>query len=308
MKKFVFILSLFLAVNCAFASQYTSQLDKLENSVFGFTYSDDDTSRLTRLEQTIYGEGKSGDISKRISALNKDMSADLIGQEIEPVEDTFADKDMYVPEEQFARDYVAPAAANVDYPSINELEKSVFKKEFKSKNIDDRLSALEKETFGQSYVNDAFFDRVDRLQAKIKPKSFMENALAQSSNSYFDGDIIPLDKDYNLEEYGSPSFDYDEYNARHQAPSRVNLASVERSMFKKSFTKEEIDTRLTRLENTMFGTTFEDDTQQNRINRIASAYKAQKTANKYDSNKFTQNMAAATQIGMLILMILACVL
>ena len=177
-----------------------------------------------------------------------------------------------------------------------------------NKDINERLSVLEKETFGQSYDNDAFFDRVDRLKAKIKPKSFMDNALAQSSNDYFDGDIIPLDKEYSLSEYGSSGFDYEEYNARHQAPARVNLASVERAMFKKSFNKEEINNRLTRLENTMFGTTFEDDTQQNRINRIASAYNAQKSANKYDSNKFTQNMAAATQIGMLILMILACVL
>lgn len=308
MKKFVFILALFLAMNCAFASQYSSQLDKLENSVFGFTYNDGDEARLSRLEQTIYGEGKTGDFSKRLSSLNNDMSADSIGKEIKPVEDTFAEEEIYTPEERFAREYIAPPAANVDYPSINELEISVFNEQFKTKDINERLSALEKETFGQTYDNDAFFDRVDRLQAKVKPKSFMNNSIAQSSNDYFDGDIIPLDKEYSLSEYGSPDFDYESYNARHQAPSRINLASVERSMFKKSFNKEEIDTRLTRLENTMFGTTFEDDSQQNRINRIASAYNAQKTANKYDSNKFTQNMATATQIGMLILMILACVL
>ena len=305
MKNLICFLCFLLTLNCVFADSYSSLLDKLENSVYGFTYMDGDDIRLTRLEQTIYGEGKSGDISKRLSTLNKDMSAESIGQEIKPVEDTFAEEEIYTPEEKFARDYVAPAAANVDYPSINELEKTIFKKDFKSKDINERLSALEKETFGQTYDNDAFFDRVDRLQAKIKPKSFMNNAIAQSSNSYFDGDIIPMEDNYALSEYGSSGFDYDEYNARHQAPSRVNLASVERSMFKKSFTKDEIDTRLTRLESTMFGTTFEDDTQQNRINRIASAYNAQKTANKYDSNKFTQNMAAATQIGMLILMILA---
>ena len=297
-----------MTINCVFASTYASQLDKLENSVYGFTYSGDDTSRVTRLEQTIYGDTKSGDINKRLADLNKDMSADSIGQEIKPVEDTFADEEIYTPEEKFAQNYNPPAGANVDYPSINELEKTVFNKEFKNQDINERLSVLEKETFGQSYDNDAFFDRVDRLKAKIKPKSFMDNALAQSSNDYFDGDIIPLDKEYSLSEYGSSGFDYEEYNARHQAPARVNLASVERAMFKKSFNKEEINNRLTRLENTMFGTTFEDDTQQNRINRIASAYNAQKSANKYDSNKFTQNMAAATQIGMLILMILACVL
>ena len=307
MKKILIILLLFLAANCAVASQYAATLDKIENSVFGFTYMDDDENRLTRLEQSVYGEVKNGSIDKRISNLSKDMSADSIGKEISPKEDTFADNEMYSPSDKFA-DYIPPAAANVDYPSINELERELFKKEYKNKDLNERLSLLEQKAFGKSYDNDAFSTRVERLQAKVKPKSFMDNSIAQSSNDYYDGDIIPLDQNYNLDEYHSPDFDYESYNARHTPPAKVNLASVERSMFKKSFTKEDIDNRLTRLENTMFGTTFSSDTQQQRINRIASAYKATKTAGKYDSNKFTQNMAAATQIGMLILMILACVL
>ena len=58
----------------------------------------------------------------------------------------------------------------------------------------------------------------------------------------------------------------------------------------------------------MFGTTFAEDNEQTRINRISSAYKATKSASRYDSNKFSQNMATAMQIGTMILMILACVL
>ncbi len=306
MKKLFIILSLLLIANCSIASQYSATLDKIENSVFGFTYMDDDENRLTRLEQSVYGESKSGSIDKRISNLSKDMAADSIGKEITPKEDTFADDEIYSPSDRFA-DYTPPKAANVDYPSINELERELFKQEYKNKDLNERLSSLEQKALGKIYNNDAFSTRVERLQEKIKPKSFMDNSIAQSSNDYYDGDTIPLDH-YNLDEYHSPDFDYESYNARHTPPAKVNLASVERSMFKKSFTKEDIDNRLTRLENTMFGTTFTSDTQQQRINRIASAYKATKTAGKYDSNKFTQNMAAATQIGMLILMILACVL
>ena len=65
---------------------------------------------------------------------------------------------------------------------------------------------------------------------------------------------------------------------------------------------------LARLDCTIFGTSFETDFESDRLRRISSAYKALKTASKYDSNKFSQNMATAMQIGTLLLMILACVL
>ncbi len=309
MKKFIFILCILLFANCAFSSQYSSTLDKLENSLYGFTYADGDEARLTRLEQSIYGEGKKGkSVSERITALNKDMSADSIGKEIAPKEDTFAEEEIYTPEERLARNSIPPAGANVDYPSINELEQNVFKEEHKNQDITARLTNLEKKVFGKSFDSEPFSSRVERLQAKVKPHSFMNNSIAQSSNSFFDDNIIPLEKDYTLEEYSTPDFDYESYNKAHTPPAKINIASVEKHIFKKSFNNEKLETRLSRLESTMFGTTFESDSQQDRLNRIASAYKATKTANKYDSNKFTQNMAAATQIGMLILMILACVL
>ena len=95
---------------------------------------------------------------------------------------------------------------------------------------------------------------------------------------------------------------------RNIKPEKVNIASVEKSIFKKSFNGDNMDNRLSRLESTMFGTTFNSDTQEDRLNRISSAYKAQKTASRYDSNKFSQNMATAMQIGTILLMILACVL
>ena len=230
------------------------------------------------------------------------MSADLIGQEITPKEDTFMEE-----EDKIVQEKLPPAGANVDYPSINELEKQVFKKEFKTKDLNSRLASLEKQSLGQTYDNDPFSTRVERLQAKIKPKSFMDNNIAQSSNDYYDEDVIPLDKNYKLDEYHSAQdFDYESYNARKSSPT--NLASVEKSIFKRSFNNESTENRISRLESTMFGTTFAEDNEQTRINRISSAYKATKSASRYDSNKFSQNMATAMQIGTMILMILACVL
>lgn len=308
MKKIIVILSIILSVNCTFAASQNSQiLDNIENSIFGFTYSqNDDMSRLSRIEENVYGQSKSGkSVNERISALKKDMSAELLGHEIAPKEDTFAEE-----EDKYKNDYVAqePVGPNVDYPSINELEKNILKKEYKDKDINQRLAALEERALGKTYDSDPLATRVERLQGKVKPKSFMNNFIAQSSNPFYDDEPIPLDKNYTLSEYESPAFDYDAYNTRNIAPQRVNLASVEKSIFKRAFNNDNTDTRLSRLESTMFGTTFESDEQQDRINRVASAYKAQKSASKYDSNKFSQNMATAMQIGTMILMILACVL
>lgn len=310
MKKFIVIISVLLSINCAIAaSQYSAVLDKLENSLYGFTYTtSDDASRLSRIEESVYGQSRPNkSINERIASLNKDMSAEQIGHEITPKEDTFAEEqDSY--KDTIAQEKMPPAGANVDYPSINELERKVFNQEFKNQDLNSRLANLEKKSLGQTYDNDPFSSRVERLQAKLKPESFMDNNIAQSSNDYYDGNSIPLDKNYSLDEYQPPEFDYDAYNARNIKPEKVNIASVEKSIFKKSFNGDNMDNRLSRLESTMFGTTFNSDSQEARLNRISSAYKAQKTASRYDSNKFSQNMATAMQIGTILLMILACVL
>lgn len=309
MKNFILFLSILLTVNCSFAAgQYSAILDNIENSIYGFTYTaEDDSSRLSRIEQSVYGQSKQNkSVAERVTGLKKDMAADLIGQEISPKEDTFAeDQDKYK-EEQIVE--LQPSGPNVDYPSINELEKNVFKKEFKDKDLNSRLASLEKQALGKTFDNDPFSSRVERLQAKIKPKSFMDNSIAQSSNNYFDDPAVPLDKNYNLDSYHSPDFDYDSYNSRVKSPQKINLASVEKVIFKRVYNEESNATRLSRLESTMFGTTFDSDSEQDRINRISSAYKAAKSASKYDSNKFSQNVGTAMQIGTMILMILACIL
>lgn len=310
MKKFIVIICVLLSINCTIAaSQYSAVLDKLENSLYGFTYTtSDDTSRLSRIEESVYGQSRPNrSINERIASLNKDMSAEQIGHEITPKEDTFAEEqDSY--KDTIAEEKMPPAGANVDYPSINELERQVFNQEFKNQDLNSRLANLEKKSLGQTYDNDPFSSRVERLQAKLKPESFMDNSIAQSSNDYYDDSSIPLDKNYALDEYQPPEFDYDAYNSRNRKSEKVNIASVEKSIFKKSFNGDNMDNRLSRLESTMFGTTFNSDSQEARLNRISSAYKAQKTASRYDSNKFSQNMATAMQIGTILLMILACVL
>ena len=159
MKKFIIIFVLLINILPCFAtSQYSSILDNIENSLYGFTYTtSDDITRLSRIESTVYGQAKSNkSIAERISSLKKDMSADLIGHEITPKEDTFMEEDDIYKEEKLAQNSVPPAGANVDYPSINELEKEIFKQEFKTKDLNSRLASLEQKSLGKTYEANRF--------------------------------------------------------------------------------------------------------------------------------------------------------
>ena len=328
MKNLFIVLILLLSCNAGICAVTNNQLlDKIEKSLFGYAYSgESETSRLNRIEENVYGKSSTGQIQARISKLKKDLSADLIGQEIEPKEDTFAqDDDSWV----FAKE---PAeAAKMDYPAINELEKQVFNKEFKDQNIKTRLSNLETKTFGKTYDKDDLSTRVDRLKAEIKPQNFMSNMLAQQENDFYNGDIGKLDQNYHLDSYGTPPFDYNIYNmnknnsARYMdyddyyndnsetqsyvKPSKpLNISTIEKTLYRKKFESEPMPTRLSRIESSVFGTSFPNDSNSERIARISSAIQAQKSAKRYDSNRFGQNVATAVQIGTLILMVLACIL
>ena len=300
MRIFITLCTLLLITGNAYAGTYTPMLGKIENALYGFQYaSETDNTRLSRIEKDIYGSSSSGNISERILRLKKDISADLIGQEISPREDTFA--------EESEKDYIS-SQQNIEYPAVDELENKVFNNTYKNKDIKERLTLLEEKTFGKSF-NDDLSTRVDRLKAQIKPKSFMNNSIAQSSNDFYDGDIIPADKNYHLDRYDSPqTFDYDYYNKNNKPVRKINISTIENKILKRAYANDTMTNRLSRLESAMFGTEFYDDSEENRLNRIISAYQAQKSAAKYDSNKFTQNMATAMQIGMFVLMVVAMIL
>lgn len=330
MKRIIIFLALVISCQCTFATTNTTTIDKIENSLFGFTYSNEsESTRLNRIEEKVYGKASTGQTQTRIAKLKKDLSADLMGQEIEPKEDTFAsEEDSWV----FAKE--PKEASKIDYPVINELEKEVFQKEFKDQNIKTRLSNLETKTFGKTYQNEDLSTRVDRLKAEIKPKSFMANNMDQQENSFYDDPVDKMAQNYHLDQYGGP-FDYDAYNNRNNAadynqdfgpeygdddffssptqnifkPSKTkNLSSIEKTLYNTKFENEPTEQRLNRIESSVFGTNFANDSEPERIARISSALNAQKSAKRYDSNKFGQNMATAFQIGTLILMVLACIL
>ncbi len=323
MKKITLLIAVLLMLNSSssmvFAASHSNIIGKIENSLYGFQYTDEnDAARLDRIEKSVYGTSFSHKSqAQRVEKLRKDLSADLIGQEISPVEDTFAE-----PEDSIAYEPPQKEASNITYPAVDELEKEVFKKTFGSQDITVRLSNLEKKTFNKTF-NDDLNSRVERLKAQIAPETIMENRMADA-NTFFDEDnyVVPKGGTFHMNRYESPDrFDYDAFNARSNAmfedydynysarpPKKASLSTVEKKLMKQNFSKDTMENRLARVESYMFGTVFDKDDTQTRLDRISSAYNAQKSAGKYDSNKFAQNMTAGVQIGMLILMVLACIL
>ena len=287
---------------CTFAASNTEILNKIENSLFGFEYNnEDETSRVNRIEENVYGTVSNGDINKRIAKLNKDLGAELYGQEIEPCEDTLA-------REEEEKEVLSSEDPNIDYPVINELEKSVFNKEFKNMKVKDRLAQLEKKVFTKDYAAEDLSTRVDRLREQVRPQG-LEQQLANAVDTYHTEGYYPPPIDYDGMTIGgtSSSYDSDSYSFP-MAGRKVNLSTVENALYHQNFKNEPMSNRLARLEQSMFGESFEEQDEKTRIGRISSAFNAQKSASKYDSNRFAQNMSTAMQIGTMILMILACIL
>lgn len=318
-------------------TQFSATLTKMEKSLFGVDYdSQSDDARLKRIEDVVYGKDSTGPTQQRVNKLSKDLSADLIGQEIKPKKDSFEDEDAGYKEQPLKAD------KNVNYPIVDSLEKKVFQKQFKGTDINQRLANLEQNVFKKTY-NDDLSSRVDRLKMAVMPQkmarnednqddedSYVPNNMASDNTT---GSASPLgDDDYSdyspplshglahglnnqVPDFTTPSYNnqnsvLDGYQDEAMGSSdiMIPLAALEKSVLKKSFPNDTVSNRLTRLELLEFNSTFADDDAQTRLDRVSSAHQAKKTSKKYDSNRLSQHMSTAVQVGAILLMILAAVL
>ena len=281
----------------AVAATQSSTISKIENDIYGFDYTNDSSkSRVERLEKTIYGKSSTGDINKRIKKLSADISADVIGLEIPPCEDTFAQ------EEKLAED------SSVNYPVVDEIEQKIFNKTYKNRDFHSRIVAIERKIFGKIYDVDDYSTRMERIKAKVMP-----DMLAKSNEEFDDSVYIP----------GSRYYD-------DNALSSADLSGTGNSRFRMPFGQRNysrpyanygdmtggaavpytpnLNDELAQLEFETFGTSFAEEDTTSRIKRLNSASKAKKSSSIYDSQKFSQRMSTAMEIGAMILMILAMVL
>lgn len=292
MKKIFICFFIILSVNFCFISESYSannaqmaEISKIENNLYGFDYVNDELkNRIARLEKTIYGKESTGDLSSRIKKLANDISADLIGLEITPSEDTFR-------EDELAAD------STVDYPIVDEIEKKLFGTTYKDRDFHTRIVTIERKLFGKIYDVEDYSTRMDRIKTAVMPEAlaydrnrfnYDDNAISSEDLSGFKGNIYGT-MPYGQRNLTRPYTNYGNYTGEFSTATNIN---------------EE----LAQLEYDTFGTEFSTDDTKTRIKRLNSVNKAKKSSRKYDTQKFQQHMSTAMEIGAMILMILAMVL
>ena len=260
-----------------------AEISKIENDIYGFDYINDELKRrVERLEKTIYGKPSSGDLTKRIKKLVSDISAEQIGLEITPSEDTFSEENQV-------------ADSTVDYPVVDEIEKKLFNKTYKDRDFHTRIVTIERKLFNKIYDVDDYQTRMDRIKSEIMPE-----ALVTDNNrfNYDDNALDSVDLSGINNNMYSGRMPFGQYNYSRPYANYGDYTPPERN----------IEEELAELEYDAFGTEFSNESTKSRIKRLKSANKARKSSNKYDSQKFQQRLSTAMEIGAMILMILAMVL
>lgn len=286
-----FILTLYM-FNPIYANN-NDTLTKIENNIYGFDYSKDSIqNRVNRLEKTIYGKVSGGNINSRITKLSADISADVIGLEIEPVKDTFL-------AEEEAEDNT------VNYPIIDEIEQKLFNKTNKKLDLHSRIVKIEKQLFGKIYDVDDYSKRMDRIKEKMMPETIAsEKSYEIYDGSYYNDNMIRsidlsgtsqsrFKMPFGQRKYTRPYTNYGDFNNIDDAIST---------------NRNNLNDDLSQMEYDMFGTEFSNESTKSRIKRLNSVNRAKKSSSKYDSQKFQQHLSTAMEIGAMILMILAMVL
>ena len=81
MRNLILLFAILICSECAIAGPNNAILDKIENSIFGYTYTNEqEENRIKRIEENVYGKSSSGQISTRVAKLRKDLSADMMGK------------------------------------------------------------------------------------------------------------------------------------------------------------------------------------------------------------------------------------
>lgn len=256
-------------------------VDSLEQKVFSKEFKTDDINqRLANLEQKIFKKTYDDDLSSRVDRLKAAVLPERVANN---------NNDEY--------------SYNDDDNTYTSQDSDLLKRLFKKKSFIPKNNNYFPDPDSGSYT------------AQVPDQNDDQDAQSSGYASPTDDYGTPDDNPYNsqmqdmyprIPSYNKNNSVLDRYPS--DADIAIPLAALEKKIFKHSFPNDTVPNRLTRLELKIFNSAFYEDDEQTRIDRIASAYQAQKTSHKYDSNKFQQHMSTAVEIGAILLMILAAVL
>lgn len=281
----IYLLAYFPQLSFSAPIKQNAEISKIENSLFGFDYLNDSLeNRVSRLEKNIYGKSSTGDLNKRIKKLATDINAEQIGLEITPSEDTFNEENEI-------------ADNSVNYPIVDEIEMKIFNQTFKNRDFHTRIVTIERKLFGKIYDVEDYSTRMDRIKAEVLPERLAREKVFGYDNS---DTVSSLDlSGLSNSRYSMP------YGQRNYTRPYANYGDLTGAAAPMS---SQFQDELAQLEYDTFGTEFSGDDTNTRIKRLNSVNKAQKSSQKYDSQKFNQRMSTVMEIGAMLLMILAMVL
>ena len=182
--------------------------------------------------------------------------------------------------------------ATVEYLIVDKMEEEIFKTTYKNENIYSRLNRLEKSVFNKTSDED-LNSRVDKLASVIRPKA--RKMYQQNNYGYSSDDLDAYYNNNGFEPVNDQSIPF-------------QLSALEEDLLRNSYNNDNTSNRLSRLEQKLFNRTFVSDSDVTRLQRIMVAYDAKKNSYKYENNRKMQNMATVSQIGGILLMILAILL
>lgn len=295
MKKIILIILCIVFLPLS-AMANSALLSQIENSVFGNEYKKEtDIQRVERIEQYIYGAKRTGNVQERLKKIQNDIgySAPVAQKQqnnLPPVANEIKNNMKPEIENQIPN---IKEDSTVDYPIVDAMEQEVFKTTYKSENIYKRLDRLEEKVFKKK-SNASLNDRVDKLAEAIAPVKMARKDKQQTTYNDPYADFFP-------DGGGAFSQIDDQSMAFH-------LAALEQELLKGNYSNDNVSSRLGRLENKMFNKTFPTDSDINRMQRLIVAYNAKRNSYKYENNRKMQNMATASQIGGILLMLLAILL
>lgn len=279
MKRLV-IIFLILFIQTPFVMAQNAQISSIESNIFGYDYDNEtDIKRVERIEDFLYGTKKNGNINKRIENIKNDIG--------------FVKEEQITAQKELPNNIRIPKLkedSSVEYPMVDKLEETLFKTTYKTDDIYKRLDRLEQKVF-MKVSNDDLNDRVDKLASVVMPKK----TLQRNQDDYSPQNLDSYYRSNGLESIDNQSLPF-------------QLAVLEQDLFKNNYERDNIASRLDRLEQKLFNRTFSSDTDITRLQRIMVAYEAKQKSHKYENNRRMQNMATASQLGGILLMILAMIL
>lgn len=292
MKKLIIIFLILLIQNTTVYA-VNNTLNDIEASIFGYDYQNEkDITRIERIESYLYGSKRSGNTETRLQNIKNDIGY-ISQQEKIANEQKLEQERINIQQEKKKQEMLAlKEDATVEYPMVDKIETELFNTTYRNEDIYTRLDRLEKRVFNTT-SNVALNDRVDKLAAAVMPQRNIKHRndnqeyIAQNADSYY--------RSSGLEPVNNQSLPF-------------QLAVLEQDLLRNNYEKDNISNRLNRLEQKLFNRTFAADTDVTRLQRIMVAYEAKQDSYKYENNKKMQNMATASQIGGILLMILAMIL